>query len=221
MKRHTATYIANFYIDMARYDENETITNLRVNKLLYYAQAWSLVQNKEPLFDDDFEAWDYGPVVPSVYQKYRCFKKDNIDVLDSDYSVDGLSENDLRVLLASYNYFNQFSTTSLVNATHEKDSPWFDAYNRGQSTMITKESITDWFTIPDVVTYHVTCRRGSKSGRWTAIGDDIPGLIAEEDTFNELQKECYLCANELIELNDMSRRPFVIEFSKGPELEDD
>lgn len=223
MAEHSATYIANFFVDMARYNENDTITNMRINKLLYYAQAWSLVQDKKPLFDEDFEAWDYGPVVPSVYKKYKSFKKNNIDVIDKDYSVNRLSEDDLSVLLMSYSYFNQFSTSRLVDATHRRGSPWSVAYKKGKSTKIDKDSIINYFQIPseDLVIYHVTCNRGMKSGRWTAIGDDFPGLVAEEDTFNELQKECYICADELIDLNNMERKSFVIHFTKGPDLEDD
>ena len=50
-------------------DEKDPLTNLRLQKLLYYAQAWSLVVRESELFSDEVEAWRYGPVVPSVYQK--------------------------------------------------------------------------------------------------------------------------------------------------------
>lgn len=221
MARHPATYIANFFVDMARYDDNDTITNMRINKLLYYAQAWSLVRNKKPLFDEDFEAWDYGPVVPSVYKKYKRFKKNNIDVLDKDYSVNDISENDLDALLGSYSYFNQFSTSKLVNATHRKGSPWSKAYSKGQSSKIDKTSISSSFTIPnDINVFHVNCSYGRNSKRWGAIGEDMPGLFAEEDTLEELKKECYLCADDLIEKDDTEHRPFILSFDIGPEDDD-
>src|SRR5690348_4499790 len=50
-------------------DEKDPLTNLRLHKLLYYAQAWSLVLRESELFSDDLQAWRCGPVVPAVYHK--------------------------------------------------------------------------------------------------------------------------------------------------------
>src|SRR5947209_10944283 len=48
-------------------DEKDPLTNLRLQKLLYYAQAWSLVLRESELFPEEIEAWRWGPVVPVVY----------------------------------------------------------------------------------------------------------------------------------------------------------
>jgi uncharacterized phage-associated protein len=64
--------IAEYFIKLA----NETgsfISNLKLQKLVYYAQAWHLALNGEPLFPEDFEAWVHGPVIPQLYQKYQKF----------------------------------------------------------------------------------------------------------------------------------------------------
>ncbi len=64
--------IANYFIWLA----NETgsfISNLKLQKLVYYAQAWHLAIHKKLLFEEDFEAWVHGPVIPSLYQKYKSF----------------------------------------------------------------------------------------------------------------------------------------------------
>src|SRR5205823_14692025 len=50
-------------------DEKDPLTNLRLQKLLYYAQAWSLVLRESELFPEEIEAWRWGPVVPAVYNK--------------------------------------------------------------------------------------------------------------------------------------------------------
>ncbi|MDO8571600.1 MAG: DUF4065 domain-containing protein [bacterium] len=49
------------------------LTNKKLQKLLYYAQAWSLVLRKQKLFEDKIEAWVHGPAVRSVYLKYKRF----------------------------------------------------------------------------------------------------------------------------------------------------
>ena len=62
----TALEVADYIIKKIPVD------NLTLQKLLYYSQATHLVKyDKKPLFHDDIEAWDIGPVVPSVYNKYK------------------------------------------------------------------------------------------------------------------------------------------------------
>jgi len=64
--------IADYFIWLA----NETgsfLSNLKLQKLVYYAQAWHLGLNETPLFQEDFQAWVHGPVIPTLYQKYKTF----------------------------------------------------------------------------------------------------------------------------------------------------
>jgi uncharacterized phage-associated protein len=64
--------VANYFISLA----NETgsfISNLKLQKLVYYAQAWHLAIHQTQLFEEDFEAWIHGPVIPALYQKYKRF----------------------------------------------------------------------------------------------------------------------------------------------------
>ena len=59
--------VANFFI--GRFQEaQDPVTNLKLQKLLYYAQGWYLAFFDEPLFDERIEAWLHGPVVPPIYQ---------------------------------------------------------------------------------------------------------------------------------------------------------
>jgi len=51
--------------------DGDLISNLKLQKLLYYAQAWHLVNFDVPLFGDSIEAWDFGPVIPNVYRQYK------------------------------------------------------------------------------------------------------------------------------------------------------
>ena len=63
--------VADFFIDIANKNTDDTLTNLKLNKLLYYAQGEYLARTGKPLFDDEIQAWDYGPVVPVIYYKYK------------------------------------------------------------------------------------------------------------------------------------------------------
>lgn len=55
-------------------ERGEILTNLKLQKLLYYTQAWYLALNHQPLFAEDFEAWIHGPVLPTQYKRFAEFK---------------------------------------------------------------------------------------------------------------------------------------------------
>ena len=68
---YSALDVAKYIIDKCT-TEHDAISNLQLQKILYYIQKWFL-QNGLIAFDDDFEAWQFGPVVPSVYNQYSSF----------------------------------------------------------------------------------------------------------------------------------------------------
>lgn len=69
----TANTVADYFLAFANECE-ELITNLKLNKLVYYTQAWHLALFNDPMFDDEIEAWVHGPVLPAVYDVYKHFK---------------------------------------------------------------------------------------------------------------------------------------------------
>lgn len=71
MRSFKALDIANLYIDLANSIPGDYIDNLKLNKICYYAQAWCCVKLGHPLFDDEIQAWDYGPLIPDVYHTYK------------------------------------------------------------------------------------------------------------------------------------------------------
>lgn len=70
--QYTADRIAAYFILKCQ-AYGDFISNLRLQKLLYYAQAWHLAIFDVPLFDDEFEAWENGPRIPSVYKQYEKY----------------------------------------------------------------------------------------------------------------------------------------------------
>ncbi len=65
----TASEAARYFL--ALQDDEDSISNLKLQKLLYYAQGFSLALTGKPLFNDQIKAWIHGPVVPSVWADYR------------------------------------------------------------------------------------------------------------------------------------------------------
>lgn len=64
--------IANYFIWLAK-ETGSFVSNLKLQKLVYYSQAWHLALHDAPLFSEDFQAWVHGPVIPELYQKYKVF----------------------------------------------------------------------------------------------------------------------------------------------------
>lgn len=64
--------IANHFIALAEI-EGRTITPMTIQKLVYLAHGWSLGLFDEPLIDDTVEAWEYGPVIPSLYNAFKKY----------------------------------------------------------------------------------------------------------------------------------------------------
>lgn len=121
------------------------VDNLKIQKLLYYCQAVHLVLNNsadKPLFTDEIQAWQYGPVVPNVYHK---LKKYGLETVPELKEKNELSENELKTVNMVLDYYGGMSGTRLINKTHQ-ESPWKNAYvpNR-KNIIISNQSIFDYF----------------------------------------------------------------------------
>jgi uncharacterized phage-associated protein len=117
--------------------------NLKLQKLLYYSQAVHLVlHDRNPLFMEDIEAWDYGPVVPQVYHNY---KKYGLDTIQSKVKHPTLSQEELRPVNYVIETFGKMSGRALINQTHS-EWPWRNAYSPVRpSKIIPIDSMYEYF----------------------------------------------------------------------------
>ena len=123
----TALDIASYFVQLDdTRDIEDGITNLKLQKLLYYAQGYHLAYFDKPLFADPIKAWQYGPVVPNVYQILKQFGRYPVDFSRDDFQKvnPSLLANDSRNLLDSvFEQLGQYSAWKLMEMTHEED-PW-------------------------------------------------------------------------------------------------
>jgi uncharacterized phage-associated protein len=114
--------IADTIIALSRERGRNDVTNLKLQKLMYYAQAWRLVFTGEPLFLESIEAWVHGPVVPSIFRRFRDYRWRPIDC-----EVDPCESVDIRRHIESVlNAYDRFDATQLERLTH-CESPWIEA----------------------------------------------------------------------------------------------
>lgn len=99
------------------------MTAMKLQKLVYYAQAWSLVWDESPLFSEQIQAWANGPVVPALYKKHQGqFKVTAID----EGSTENLSDNEKDTIDKVLEFYGNHSSQWLSDLTHS-ESPWIDA----------------------------------------------------------------------------------------------
>lgn len=120
--------------------EREGITNLKLQKILYFAQAYYLAKVKKPLFSEDIEAWEYGPVVPKIYRRY---KKHGSNPLIAEKDTSALSFADRERIGVVWDMFGKYSAGRLVAITHANE-PWKEAY-QSKSKVITKKSLQAYY----------------------------------------------------------------------------
>jgi len=140
--------IANWFLNNIDRDAGDLISHLKLQKLLYYSQAWALVFLKKPLFDEEFYAWAHGPVEKSVYNKFRGMGSDEIE---APKRISTHIEKDEEELLKEVlRVYGEKSASTLRWLTHNED-PWKIA--RGDlspeercDNIITKESMEIYYS---------------------------------------------------------------------------
>lgn len=116
--------VAKYFLCRVDREAGDTISPLKLQKLVYYAQAWSLVLRDEPLFQQNIQAWPHGPVVYDVWNTYKEYKHTAIpqpDACELDFTDD-----ELEVLEEVWNTYGELSARQLVHLTHS-EQPWIEA----------------------------------------------------------------------------------------------
>jgi len=149
---------ARFLVLYANHNDLE-ISNLKLQKLLYYIQAYHLTYfDKHPLFNDEPEAWVRGPVYRKIYGEYKAYESEDIilevDDLEKEYqnALDDLklTDNQTKFIQSALDYFGQKSPIDLVIRSHA-EKPWNEA-RKGYGELdscnekITHEMMFDYYS---------------------------------------------------------------------------
>jgi len=137
--RYSAFDIANYFLWKAQEDDQELLSNMKLQKLVYYAQGLHFVLNDTPLFNEKIEAWTYGPVVAKLYHAYKHYEAGGIPSSE-DFDPLSIDENTRDLLDEIFEVFGQFSAIRLMEIAHD-DQCWIDAADGGEE--ITLESMKD------------------------------------------------------------------------------
>jgi len=98
------------------------MTTMKLQKLTYYCQAWSLAWDEEPLFEEEFQAWANGPVCPELFVAHRGKYKLDDDFLEA-YAGYEFNQDQLDTIEAVIEHYGEKSPNYLSELTH-KERPW-------------------------------------------------------------------------------------------------
>lgn len=144
---YDANKIAQYFLTLQSPEVGDVITNLKLQKLLYYAQGLYVAKYDTPLFQEKLEAWDYGPVVSTVYHNYKVFGSNGIFIPDNITLK--LPESIRKFLADVYLSIGQYSALKLMHMTHE-EAPWQSARHTIEK-VITVPSIQSFFKESDLL----------------------------------------------------------------------
>lgn len=131
----SARTVGSFLIELSSESNETDLTNLKLQKMLFYAQAEHLARHGEPLFVDAIEAWRYGPVVSSVYAWLRGCGAYPITSFDVETDSSDLTEEQKEFLTGIAETYGKYSAPYLVRKTHE-DPAWSSAWNPQRNNVI-------------------------------------------------------------------------------------
>lgn len=145
---YPASVIAHAFV-LKGIEEGNYVTQMKLQKMVYFAHGYHLAKYGTPLINEDFQAWKFGPVVPEIYQSYKLY--------GSDYIIDaGLARNTAKPLTFSdsasdaiaytWRITKNLSASQLSRWSHAQGSPWATVYDEGNSSLpIGNAAIKDYF----------------------------------------------------------------------------
>lgn len=136
----TCMEVANYLLSKTDEEAGDVISNLKLQKLVYYVQGFSLAMNNRPMFEEDIYAWQHGPVVPSLYHNFKDNGAFGIPK-PVDFDVSTIPAEDRELMDEVYDVYGQFSAWKLRNMTHE-EAPW---KNTPINCVISKGSMKNFF----------------------------------------------------------------------------
>lgn len=158
MELYSPKSIANYFIDLAK-AKGEKLTPMKLQKLVYYAVGWFAGHTGKPLVDEAVEAWQYGPVFPSLYHEFKRFgsgvitsKATELDPEEFEIVAAATPEDtNVRKFLDNiWDSYSKYTGIALSEMTHAQGSPWDQTWSASQgvrNVSIPFEQVRDHFKL--------------------------------------------------------------------------
>jgi len=134
---HDGREVANYVLDYC-HSKGRRISNLPLQKIVYFCHVWSLIKLGKPLIKHKFEAWEYGPVLQYLYHEFKVFEaapitaramRINSKTGKKEEAVARFDEETRKFLEEPVEFYSRMDAGSLVELSHAKGGPWDKVWN--------------------------------------------------------------------------------------------
>ena len=139
--------IANWFIRRARGDHGRALTPMQLQKLVYFAHGWAMALHRDPLIRDEVQAWEFGPVIPSLYRALAQWGADPVtDEIEAAPDQE-LMPYEEEVLEEVYTAYAGYPAATLSALTHRRGTPWEKTFEPGsRGRVIENDLIAEHFS---------------------------------------------------------------------------
>ena len=136
--------VANRFLELAE-QNGDALTPMQLLKLVYIAHGWMLGLYGRPLICDEVQAWQYGPVIPKLYNKTKAFGSRPIteQLGPIDDGEGGLDSSEADVVAQVYELYGKFSGAGLSRITHAEGTPWTKTYHPGTFGLVISNDLIE------------------------------------------------------------------------------
>ena len=150
--------IANLLIDVAK-KHGQTLDQMKLQKLVYISHGWNLAISGSPLINDQIQAWQYGPVIPVLYDEFKNCGRSPIMDYATDIEIDSstlsvllkpifIKKNDSHtrdLIQKIWEVYGDLTGPQLSNLTHMPETPWDEVYKTNPRSEISNDLIRNHF----------------------------------------------------------------------------
>lgn len=122
------------YFFLKKYGDKDAITPMKLVKLVYIAHGWHLGLTGRALIDENPEAWQYGPVIPTVYHRFKSYGGSRITETSFSPDPEELISPEIQQFLEKiWSVYGKFDAIQLSAKTHEINTPWYITWQNKQN----------------------------------------------------------------------------------------
>ena len=146
---YSAKAIANYFLSLAK---KKRLNPLKLQKLIYFAHGWHLAIFDKALVNETVEAWEFGPVIDSIYEEFKEFGKEPINRPAFEFEepvglypprIFETNTKTTSLLRKIWNAYGKFTGIQLSNMTHEDETPWKRIYDEHEGDLPLHKDISD------------------------------------------------------------------------------
>jgi len=137
---YTASTVARYFIEKS----NGNKTSMQLNKMTYIAHGWYLAIKNKSLIIEEVEAWEYGPVIPILFDTFKKYKGGIVPYIPVE-DTKSIKDEDKIVLDKVFDVYDKYDGLYLSAMTHQKGTPWSKTWRSGRNRTISNDIIKKYY----------------------------------------------------------------------------